>query len=214
MRSRFPPWDYSRRGPIGALYANMDGELFLSWMTKLFIPYTAQHRPTLLIIDGHVSHITIDVIDVARENDIILYCLPPHTTNILQPLYVVISRPVKQYFAELTGNIKLATLGTTKVSQVNKTNFTAIFREAFEHAMTLATLGNSFRKCGIYQYNPDAIDKSRLMCSSQFINDMSTPLHKAPSTPNSSHPSIALVVQTTPSALTTPATALSTSHLQ
>ena len=70
--------------------AYMDGELFLAWIDKIFIPSKSDIRPILLILDGHVLHITIDVIDLARAHDIVLYCLPPHTTNILQQLDVSI----------------------------------------------------------------------------------------------------------------------------
>ena len=50
-------------------------------------------RPVLLVIDGHVSHITIDVIEYARLNEIHLLCLPSHTSHILQPLDVGVSKP-------------------------------------------------------------------------------------------------------------------------
>lgn len=41
-----------------------------------------------LLFDGHASHISIDVIEVARVNDVHMLCLPAHTTHILQPLDV------------------------------------------------------------------------------------------------------------------------------
>ena len=44
--------------------------------------------PILLIYDGHGSHTTLDWITLARSKNIILYCLPPHTTHRLQPLDV------------------------------------------------------------------------------------------------------------------------------
>ena len=56
----------------------IDSELFLSWMNKAFLKHCGSQRPVLLFVDGHASHITLDVIDVAKENDVILFCLPPH----------------------------------------------------------------------------------------------------------------------------------------
>ena len=44
--------------------------------------------PILLIYNGHGSHTTLSWIDHARTNNMILYCLPPHTTHRLQPLNV------------------------------------------------------------------------------------------------------------------------------
>ena len=149
----------------------MDAELFTTWMRRVFIPDTSHLRPTLLIFDGHASHITIDVIDIARENNVILYCLPPHTTNILQPLDVAIFRPMKQHFSRLCGSIQLATIGQPKKVRINKTNFTAIFKEAFG-SITLSTIENGFRKCGIVPLNKDAIDKTKLLDSRSLLHDV------------------------------------------
>ena len=42
----------------------------------------------MLVYDGHGSHTTLKWITLARANNIILFCLPPHTTHCLQPLDV------------------------------------------------------------------------------------------------------------------------------
>jgi hypothetical protein len=39
----------------------------------------------VLIYDGHGSHVTLEMIDAAITNNILLFCLPPHTTHRLQP---------------------------------------------------------------------------------------------------------------------------------
>ena len=46
---------------------------------------------------------------------------------------------------------------------INKTNFTAIFKESFERSISLATITNGFRKTGIYPFNPEAINKASLI---------------------------------------------------
>lgn len=62
-------------------------ELFFEWF-KLFVQMIPPVRPVLLLLDGHGSHIAVDVIKYARSKDIHLLCLPPHTSHILQPLHV------------------------------------------------------------------------------------------------------------------------------
>ena len=42
-----------------------------SWEEPIKLP------PILLIYDGHGSHTTLDWVTLARENNIILFCLPP-----------------------------------------------------------------------------------------------------------------------------------------
>ena len=55
---------------------------------EIFLKYIASQRPVVLVlfIDGHKTHMTLDIIDLCRENEIILFSLPPHTTHALQAL--------------------------------------------------------------------------------------------------------------------------------
>ena len=64
--------------------------------------------------------------------------------------------------SKLTDGLKLLAASGNYAS-INKTNFTAIFKEALDKINCLATIKNGFRKTGIYPYNSDAIDKSRLL---------------------------------------------------
>jgi len=47
---------------------------------------TTQANKVLLILDGHCSHKSIDTIDLARANGVVIICLPPHKTHRMQPL--------------------------------------------------------------------------------------------------------------------------------
>ena len=63
----YPSGPYARDGPDGALYSisdnsYMDSQLFYGFISKLFIPHTIQiPGPKLLILDGHGSHLNIDM---------------------------------------------------------------------------------------------------------------------------------------------------------
>ena len=52
-------------------------------------------RPVILIQDGHGSHVSIELIELARKNDVHLLCLPAHCTHILQPLDVGVFKSFK-----------------------------------------------------------------------------------------------------------------------
>ena len=53
-------------------------ELFTKWF-QFFLQSIPPARPVLIIEDGHSSHISIEVIEEARKNDVHLLCLPSHT---------------------------------------------------------------------------------------------------------------------------------------
>ena len=60
---------------------------FVEWF-KFFLANIPSVRPILIIEDGHWSHMSMEVIELARANDVHLLCLPAHCTHILQPLDV------------------------------------------------------------------------------------------------------------------------------
>ena len=81
-----------------------DDFLCKEWFTKSFVPQATarntSHKPILLIYDGHGSHDTLNLIELAREHNIILFCLPPHTTHKLQPLDVGVFGPFSRAWTE------------------------------------------------------------------------------------------------------------------
>ena len=52
----------------------------------------------LLIVDGHTSHVTVDVVVQAMEVGLDVLTLPSHTSHRLQPLDVGVFAPYKQAF--------------------------------------------------------------------------------------------------------------------
>ena len=139
----------------------MEWEHFLTWFEKIFVVGTSHVPPNFLIIDNHGSHISYSIIKRAVEENIKIILLPPHTTNVLQPLDVGLFRSLESNLSKVTDGVKI--LGVTGDYQnISKTNFTAIFKESFERSMSLATIKNGFRKTGIFPFNPKAINKTKL----------------------------------------------------
>lgn len=67
------------------------------WFEKSFIPQATRRntsdKPILLVLDGHGSHEKVKIIDLGLLHNIIIFCLPPHTTHMLQPLDVGVFGP-------------------------------------------------------------------------------------------------------------------------
>ena len=78
----------------------MRKELFFEWF-KLFVQMIPPLRPVLLVLDGHGSHITIEVIEYAQSNEIHLLCLPSYTSDILQPLDDGVFKSFKTFFSKV-----------------------------------------------------------------------------------------------------------------
>ena len=165
----FPGGPYNANGPINCLYATsdsgfMNGDLYLQWFTKHFLKYAPPERPILLLQDGHSSHVTPALIDAAKANNVILFCLPPHTTHCLQPLDVAVYRGLKAHFSRLLSNARLLKNNVW----ITKKNVSGIYKLAFQETFIMRTICEGFRKCGIFPFNPNAIDMS-LLNPSQIV---------------------------------------------
>ena len=75
----------------------INSQLFVEWFA-FFIKNIPSARPVLLVQDGHGSHVSIEIIEMARANDVTLLCLPAHTSHILQPLDVGVFKLLKTSF--------------------------------------------------------------------------------------------------------------------
>jgi hypothetical protein len=69
----------------------------LAWFKQVFNCGTkakARSSYWLLILDGHGSHLTMDFIEYCDQNKILLAIYPPHSTHMLQPLDIVMFKPL------------------------------------------------------------------------------------------------------------------------
>ena len=57
-------------------------------------------RPILLLLDGHSSHYNPEAVRLAKEKDVILFTLVPHTTHEMQPLDTAVFGPLKLHWQE------------------------------------------------------------------------------------------------------------------
>ena len=57
-------------------------ELFEAWLSELFLQYAVSALPLLLLLDGHTTHYQPQTVRLAKEHDVLMLCLPPHTTHV------------------------------------------------------------------------------------------------------------------------------------
>ena len=64
----------------------IDCEIFSIWFTHHFLAKAPPTRPIVLLLDEHSSLYEPSTIRKAAKEGIIIFCLPPNTTHLLQPL--------------------------------------------------------------------------------------------------------------------------------
>ena len=72
-------------------------QLFSFFLTKLFMDNAVSFRPLLLLLDGHSTHFEPKSLELARKNEIIFFCLPPHTAHVCQPLGCSFFKSLKEH---------------------------------------------------------------------------------------------------------------------
>lgn len=142
-------------GSIGACSDSgwVTGPLFSKWFEHFIsIVKPSKEKPVVLVLDGHYSHTrNLEVIDRARETGVSIVCLPPHSTDKLQPLDVAFMFPLKTRYAQAIENW----LASNPHRIVRKLQVAKLLGESYLRAATLETAVNGFRKTGIHPFNPN-----------------------------------------------------------
>lgn len=75
----------------------MDSELFVEFLKHLdaFLVTNAIPKPIILYVDGHSTHISLEAAIFCKEHGVVLYCLLPYGTHVLQPCDVGLFGPMK-----------------------------------------------------------------------------------------------------------------------
>lgn len=123
------------------------------WVSSNNVP-----KPILFLVDGHKSHLTQYLSKFCDENGIILYALPPNTTHIMQPADVSVFRPLKLQWRETIKNWLDDEDNSHK--KLSKVTFCPLLQQTLKQ-ITSDTIKNGFRKCGLYPFNPDAVDYTK-----------------------------------------------------
>lgn len=139
MINRAPPGTLGTANPSGW----MSSELFVKWLGH-FIHHTkaTKEKPILLIMDNHDSHISIEGIDLAKENGVILLTFPPHCSHKLQPLDVAAYSPLERYYNDACNSWHLQNPGKT----ISIYDIGNLFGMAFPRAITSSNITSGLKK--------------------------------------------------------------------
>ena len=129
----------------------MNSEIFCNWFTHHFLVHTPASRPLLLLLDGHSTHYNPEFVRVAAHEQVIVFCLPPNTTHLTQPLDKGVFGPLKSHWNEECQ--RYMSRNPRKVVTHN-----TVFSRAWYKAMTIPNIISAFRTTGVFPLNRTAID--------------------------------------------------------
>ncbi|MCO5546583.1 hypothetical protein L7F22_000012 [Adiantum nelumboides] len=172
----------------------MTGELFQVWINHFKqsidqnMGFSQRH---LLILDGHGSHVSLEVVASAHEVGINIVTLPAHTSHKLQPLDVSVFKSLKGNFRKERAIWQLK----TDNSQATKGELASIAFKAITLSLAEENIKARFRETGIWPHDANAVSFEGMPCNyiamineniqiDEVIPHVDEDVSQVPSTPN------------------------------
>ena len=211
-RKRMPA-ELSNGAPIGNVVTCndsgwMDADTFTNWL-KHFVDFVkpSADKKVFLVLDGHNTHVkNLKAIELARKENVIMLCLPPHTTHKIQPLDRTLFKHLQPYYDQAAERWLRTHVGRV----ITPYQLCGLFNEAYCKAATMSTAINGFARCGIWPCSRDVFAESEFHASFSNTRDQSTSFAETPSTGTTSHHTTALTAGTHTHQTTAPTAGAST----
>lgn len=126
---------------------------FIKWIEEKNI-----QKPVILFVDGHRTHISMQVSTLCEDAGVILYLLPPNTTHILQPADVGAFKPLKHYWRQQVVDFQRQNPN----SVVRRRNVAPLLEKALNKIPKSAII-NGFKATGLYPFNVESVDFAKCL---------------------------------------------------
>lgn len=133
-----------------------------------FVKPTAE-KPCLILMDNHKTHITLEVVMLARQNNIIILTFPPHCSHRLQPADVCVFGPFKIRYKAAMNAWMLSHPGKT----VTIYEVASFAKEAFIHGFSMENIIKAFMTTGIHPFNRNIFTDDDFLSS--YVSDRPDP---------------------------------------
>ena len=135
----------------------MTTEVFASWFDHFIA--VVEERPLLLILDGHITHTSLSVIEKAIDENVTILKLPPHSTDLLQPLDVACFAPIKRLWTKQL-NLWLNQWGAR--TPVRRHNLVNLLGEIWYQGLSPKNVIAGFNATGIFPVDRSKYPSERL----------------------------------------------------
>lgn len=181
-------------GPIDAIYlctkdGSINSNLFFAWLQHFKIhSKSSKDNPCLLVLDNHLSHISIKNYEYCEKHGIVLLPIPPHTSHRMLPLNVSFYGPLKKAFRKEC-DTHMSSQGLRNITQ---NDLATIFNRAYCSVTDVQKATTGFRVTGIYPINRG------VFTNEDFVSSKAMQLPGAVgSSPQSAVPAVSSVSQPT-----------------
>ncbi|XP_055716730.1 uncharacterized protein LOC129810343 [Phlebotomus papatasi] len=151
----------------------MTGKLFYEYIANVFYKWLLKRNiefPVVLYLDGHSSHLTMELSDFCKEKQIEIICLPPNATHLVQPLDTAFFHPLKGMFKRCVTDWRLRNQGQVMKSP----EFGNVLARAVSMLDVKKIATNGFRGCGLVPFDCTALNQDKILNNSKSANQIIT----------------------------------------
>ena len=116
-------------------------------------------NPSILFLDNHVSHLSIEAVALAREKGVYMITFPPKCSHKMQPLDIAVYGPFKRFYASFCN----AWLTLHSSSTISIYEIAEISGKAYESACTMKNITSGFKATGICPFNPHVFSEDEFL---------------------------------------------------
>mmetsp|Transcript_18177 Transcript_18177/g.58063 ORF Transcript_18177/g.58063 Transcript_18177/m.58063 type:complete len:285 (-) Transcript_18177:281-1135(-) len=132
-----------------SLTIDLTAESFASWLNTVFFQELPRARPQVLLMDNDSAHKGEVVMDKLDAEGVSLVLLPPHTSDILQPLDICFNHALKSRIHSRMDNL----INEQELERIPLETMIHIIATAYNETIHAVTLRDGFRKAGLYPFN-------------------------------------------------------------
>lgn len=137
-------------------------QTFYDYISNVFCKWLSDNQiklPVILFIDGHKSHISLTLSEFCSAHQIQLVALYPNATHVIQPMDVVVFKPLGHSWDDKLKDWKIA----HQFAKVDKKDIAPILNNSIDGCEYDELLRKGFKRCGLFPFNADNINFSRLV---------------------------------------------------
>ena len=131
--------------------------IFESWLKERFIPFVESQRiekhlvgkPAILFVDAHSSRESTIAVELLKQHDITMVCIPSHTSHVLQPLDCGVNRKYKEKYKAKKSSI---TNYTSRHDTL--TEMLTVSIDCLHDAFNPMTIMQAWKRSGLYPFDP------------------------------------------------------------
>lgn len=144
---------------------------FYEYFANVFNKYLQDEnikKPVIVFLDGHISHMSYCLSAFCKQQQIILCCLPPNATHILQPLDVAVFAPLKKHWQKFVKTWRSSHDGM----DIQKFDIPNALSEIIKKIDLSKTIQAGFKCCGLYPFDPNAVKYDKCVTQTQIASDV------------------------------------------